>query len=150
MMDSRRLNETTIYPANHLVEAFRVKPNGRSWHDKPVGEYLAIDSIPSTAFLGSVTYQSIHQQIEILLPELADKPFQLLEELQYFYHGSQNRIVRATKERLDWSVSSEEYLAVRHICRGFLSGPDSLDHQHSLPLTLMLLSFRRRDLRSLP
>ena len=117
---------------------------------KPEGEYLAINRIPSAAFLGSITYEAINQQIETLIPELADKPHQLLAELRRYYHGTQEEIERAASGGRDWPVKTEEYDAARRICEAFGFVPDHPQHKHSLLLTLMILSFRRREAETMP
>ena len=150
MMDARLLDKGTVYAADSLVKAFEVPPNSRPWHDRPEGEYLAINRIPSAAFLGSITYEAMHQQIETLLPELADKPHQLLVELRRYYHGTQDEIERAARGGQGWPVKTEEYDATRRIGEGFGFLPGRPGHRHSLLLTLMIMSFRRREAEKLP
>ena len=150
MMDARLLDKRTVCPADSLVHAFDVPRNSKPWHDKPEGEYLVMNSIPSAAFFGSVTYETIHQRIETLFPELEDKPHQLLAELRRYYHGTQKAIVRASKGSQGWPVKTEEYDAARRIGEGFGFLPGRPGHRHSLLLTLMILSFRHREAESLP
>lgn len=150
MMDTRLLDKGTVYPADWLVKAFKIPRSGRPWHDSPEGEYLVITHIPSLAFLGSVSYEAMHQQIETLIPELADKPHQLLAELRKYYHGKQKEIVRAARGEQGWPVEREEYYAARHISKRFGFIPDRPGYRHSLLLVLMILSFRRREAQTLP
>ena len=149
-MDARLLDKGTVYPADSLVKAFEVPRNSRPWHDKPEGEYLVINNIPSAAFVGSISYEAMHEQIETLMPELADKPHQLLAELRKYYHGKQEEIVRAAGGGRGWPVRTEEYDAATRICEGFGFVPDRPGYRHSLLIMLKILSFRRREAETLP
>lgn len=122
-------------------------PNGTPWHDVPDGEYLVLGQVPERAWRGEVSYEAIHAEIEMLLPELADKPHQLLEGLREFYHGARELIVRAEREgRGGWLVRAGEYEAARKIGSGF-RGHELADN--SLLVTLMVLAFRGRGCGSI-
>jgi len=143
MIDPRGLQSDTIFPANYLVEKYELKARGKLWHDQPDGEYLVTGKIPSDAFLGEVTYKAISKQIEAILPELADKPHHLTEDLRKYYHGTQNELLRALKPKdqiFNVQALEREYEAVRCISNAF--GEDQI----SLPLTLMCLAFRGRTI----
>ena len=150
MMDARLLEAGSIYAADSLVEAFKVARNNRPWHDKPEGEYLVLNRIPSTTFMGSIAYEAMHAQIETLMPELVDKPHQLLAELRKYYHGAQEEIVRAARGGRGWPVRSEEYGTACRICEGFGFVVESAGYRHGLLLTLMILSFRCREAETIP
>ncbi len=141
MIDPQSLRSDTIFPASYLMKKYKLKSRGKLWHDKPDGEYLVTGKIPSNSFLGEVTYEAISKQIEAILPELADKPHHLTEDLRKYYHGTQNELFRALKPKdqsFDVQALGREYEAVRSLSNAF--GGDQI----SLPLTLMCLAFRRR------
>lgn len=143
MIDPRSLQSDTIFPASYLVKKYELKARGKLWHDQPDGEYLVIGKIPSSAFLGDVAYKAISKQIEAILPELADKPHHVTEDLRKYYHGTQNELFRALKPKdqsLDVQALKREYEAVLSLSNAF--GGDQI----SLPLTLMCLAFRRRTI----
>jgi len=143
MIDPRGLQSDTIFPANYLVKKYELKARGKLWHDEPDGEYLVTGKIPSNTFLGETTYKAISKQIETILPELADKPHHLTENLRKYYHGTQNELFRASKPKdqsFDLQAVAREYEAVRSISIAFGG------EQISLPLTLMCLAFRRRTI----
>ena len=139
MIDSRRIRANTTFPASYLVNKYGSEPFGKPWHDTPEGEYLVLEHIHSNTFLGRTTYKTISEQIETLLPELADKSHQLTENLREYYHGTQNELVRAVKVGNRWPITKRDYEAAHGVANAFGLGPQSL------LLTLMCLSFRRRE-----
>ncbi|KAL8790503.1 MAG: hypothetical protein Q9195_006334 [Heterodermia aff. obscurata] len=78
LLDGRRLVPGSVYAASALLRAFEVERNGRPWHDAPEGEYLVLNEVPEGAWRGVCSYQGVSAEVEVLLPELADKPYQLL------------------------------------------------------------------------
>ena len=121
--------------------------NGTPWHDAPDGEYLVFNDVSERAWKGEMTYQAIHAEIETLLPELADKPHQLLDGLREYYHGTRNEIVRA-KGGEGWPVGKGEYEAARRVSREFRGGWQQRLEGESLLVMLMVLGFRRRGSHS--
>ncbi|KAL8704954.1 MAG: hypothetical protein Q9201_001900 [Fulgogasparrea decipioides] len=143
MINSELIKTEIIFPATYLVKEARPERLGKPWHDNPEGEFLALKSIPGEALLGEISYENISTEIETLLPELMDKSYQLTENLRDYYHKRQNVLIRAEKQGDYWPIQPSEYDSARRLARAF-----KVDH-HSLLLTLMILSFRKRDSRAL-
>ena len=93
-----------------------------------------------------MSYQAVHQELETLLPELADKPHQLLDGLREYYHGTREQIVRAARRRSGegWPVGEGEYEAARRVGREFRGEWQHELEDESLLITLMVLAFRSR------
>ncbi|KAL8725071.1 MAG: hypothetical protein Q9181_006556 [Wetmoreana brouardii] len=143
MINSDLITTKTVFPATYLVKEARPEPSGKPWHDNPEGEFLTLKSIQKGALLGETSYEDISPDIETLLPELMDKSYQLTEDLREYYHKPQNVLIRAEKQKAYWPISVDEYNSARKLARAF-----NVDH-HSLLLTLMILSFRKRDSQAL-
>ena len=143
MIASRKITPQTIFPASYISEAYDLERNGKPWHDKPDGEYLVLGHIPSATFVGQTSYKAIAPQMETLLPELADKAYQLTEDLRNYHHGTQKLLLRALKPSRgssDLRNLAKEYEAARSMSNAFGSG------QISLLLTLACLAFRKRNI----
>ncbi|KAL9599852.1 MAG: hypothetical protein Q9219_003546 [cf. Caloplaca sp. 3 TL-2023] len=133
-----------IFPATYLVEKYGVPSTGKPWHDRPDGEFLVEEQIDKAAILGMMEYKSVAGAVEALLPELADKPHQLTEELRPFLFGSSRAecLLRATTEERQLSDRNVEkdYEAAKSFSQAFKLGTED-----SLILTLMGMSLRERD-----
>ena len=98
--------------------------------------------IPSNSFVGKTSYKAIAKPMETLLPELADKAYQLTDDLRNYYHGAQKELTRALKPscgRSGLRNLPQEYEAARSISNAFGSG------QIILLLTLACMAIRKRN-----
>lgn len=139
LIDSQLIQDRSIYAASYLVKKHRLKPVGKKWHDDPRGEYLVLGHIPSNAFLGTTTYKAIYQHLQVLLPELADKPSQLMESLRKYYHGRPDALVRAGYQDTPRNRQLTRYKAARGISDAFET------RKEGFLIALMCLSFRRQS-----
>ena len=151
MLDSRMIKDSMVYPATDLAKSVGgLEITGKPWHDSPEGEYLVLHNIPASAVLGEADYAEIIDHVETLLPELADKPHQVTDEMRKYLHGPhQNRLLRAVKgselwRRNHWPMQDAEIVAARSIANN-LAGPTAA----RLSLLLMCLSLRKRNVQAI-
>ena len=142
-MDSRAIPDGRIFPATYLVEKYGVPPTSKPWHDRPDGEFLVEERIDEAAVLGEAGYETVAGAVEELVPELADKPHQLTEDLRPFLFGYSGNdcLLRAFKKQYSWGLDLEkQYQAARTFSQVF-----NLGAEDSLILTLMCMALRKRN-----
>lgn len=75
-----------MFSATYLEIYYRLGESGKTWHDKPAGEYLVKWRIPADAVRGTVRFRNISAAQDRLTPELIncaeDRPSQATAELR--------------------------------------------------------------------
>ena len=151
LIASARIDKTTVFLAMDLVKYYGLEKVGKIWHDKPEGEHLIKWRIPPDALRGTVGFPDISTEFERLVPELVDsadhRSSQVTAELRRVcFPDIKSPRLNRDAGRTDtgvWPFSVEDYVSARHIAQSFG------DEEAQGLLTLMCLSFRRRDLDSL-
>ncbi|MCJ1465754.1 hypothetical protein MMC07_004373 [Pseudocyphellaria aurata] len=142
LLASAEINPTTLFLSGYLVRIYRLRALGRPWHDRPQGEFLAWGQIPASAMRGTVAWKSLAASADQLFPKLApdedDRPHQRVNAMR--------KIGFLPKEAgMDQGmpVTKQDYIAALAIASLFG------DEVARLPLLVMGLSFRARNLESL-
>ena len=139
LMDLRLVPHPLVFSSKDLASKLKMEHTGKPWHDDPVGEYLALGRIPKEVFLGKAAFGDLTRHMKKLLPELADKPNQLMEDLRGMYHGTRTGLLRCKSQVNSPSTIFERYKAAYAIAHAFGT------REQSLVLTLMCLAFRKEE-----
>ena len=151
LVASDRIEKTTIFPSMYLVKYYNLDKVGKIRHDKPEGEYLVKWRITGDAVRSSVRYQDVAKEFDDLVPELAsgveDRPSQATSELRRVcFPKIDLEKASGGTPRTDmaiWPFTIQDYVSAGHIARSFNN------EEARVLLTMMCLSFRRRDLFTL-
>lgn len=132
VLDTRKLINSSIYPATSLLQACEVKNEGKLQHEYYVTEYLLHGALENANSFSVVPLEILERQgLFQQFPELNDE-----RESRYLYRRVQH--LRQLFFGRTWSVTDEETKAFRKMAECFG------DDEFIVPVTAAFLSLRHR------